>query len=792
MTGRPNGAGSVPLVLATAMTSWFTLSSWGGFVESNAIYMVPLLFGIGLISLTGYLCRWARFPVLITSAAQLLAAFLFLNAAHGTSLVPTPSSITATTQAFVDSVEALTRFAAPVPQEIHQVAPVLTFGGLLLHIVVDTIAVSLARVPVAGLPLLIIYTLPVSILDRPVHWLPFVLGMGGFLLMLGLQEGTRISRWGRQFGASENSPFKSSMKTTDARRHPIAVGATAVSLALFLPLLIPTFSLDLLGGSGKGGSGDREVQITNPMTDLRRDLIRGQDVPLVRVRTEGAAPKYVRLTVLTKFTDQAWTPGKRDLPESQVADGPIPNPIGLTGLYPTTTRDWKVSITEDLKSLWLPTPMRVKSVSANSDWRYDRDTLDFHSSDDDVDTAGFDYSLTELIPELTGNGLAEAPPPPTAIADDYTALPSLPREVVDIAKEVTRAAPSDYEKAQALQDYFRGPQFTYSTDPDPGNGSDALVEFLHGKVGYCEQFSSAMAVMARSLGIPARVAVGLHYSEDGPNTPDGYEFSSHDLHAWPELYFEGAGWVIFEPTPSDHIPGVPGYTDDQVKEGDLDPKSNDPKASESPTERPSKPEATQAPEEQAANDHDQDDSFSLLPFLWAGGAVLLVVALALTPRALRRSRRSRRWRAGDPAEAAWAELRDVTRDIGRPWPGGRSPRVTGKELLEFFGPADGTDSTRRPRTGPESNPEATDALRALVEAVERSRYADGQDPTGEADLRELVATCEAALLGGVPPRNRWRAKWLPRSVLSSGARATAQSPGASRRVTTSGPLDQIS
>ncbi|MGM3293757.1 transglutaminase-like domain-containing protein, partial [Escherichia coli] len=84
-----------------------------------------------------------------------------------------------------------------------------------------------------------------------------------------------------------------------------------------------------------------------------------------------------------------------------------------------------------------------------------------------------------------------------------------------------------------------------------GNGGDELEEFLtddeDGRTGYCEQFASAMAVMARSLGIPARVAMGfLEPTEEGRGQ---WVYSTDDLHAWPELYFAGQGWVRFEPTP---------------------------------------------------------------------------------------------------------------------------------------------------------------------------------------------------------------------------------------------------
>src|SRR3546814_21195190 len=71
-----------------------------------------------------------------------------------------------------------------------------------------------------------------------------------------------------------------------------------------------------------------------------------------------------------------------------------------------------------------------------------------------------------------------------------------------------------------------------------------------------------MAVMARAVGIPARVAVGFYQADQLEDS--SWEFSSHDLHAWPELYFEDYGWVRFEPTPSSHIGSVPDYTSDDI------------------------------------------------------------------------------------------------------------------------------------------------------------------------------------------------------------------------------------
>ncbi|MEU4418895.1 transglutaminase domain-containing protein, partial [Nocardia salmonicida] len=189
----------------------------------------------------------------------------------------------------------------------------------------------------------------------------------------------------------------------------------------------------------------------------------------------------------------------------------MPRPTGLSASVPRTTVPWSLAATDDLESLWLPAPLYLESIEAGEEWRYDADTLDIHSASNDVNTQGIDYSLTAIEPELAPAPLSRAGRAQFELATRYTRLPNnLPGIVEDLAAEVTKGRPSDFHRAVALQNWFQR-EFTYSTDTAPGNGNDELEEFLSedGRTGYCEQFASAMAVMARSLDIPARVAVGF-------------------------------------------------------------------------------------------------------------------------------------------------------------------------------------------------------------------------------------------------------------------------------------------
>ena len=124
--------------------------------------------------------------------------------------------------------------------------------------------------------------------------------------------------------------------------------------------------------------------------------------------------------------------------------------------------------------------------------------------------------------------------------------------VAALAEEITAGADNPYEKAKRLSQYLRSSDFTYSTESlEVPRGADLVETFLFaedGRRGYCQHFASAMAVMARSLGIPARVAAGF-----APGEPMGdglYLVRERNAHAWVEIYFPGYGWEIFEATKS--------------------------------------------------------------------------------------------------------------------------------------------------------------------------------------------------------------------------------------------------
>jgi transglutaminase-like putative cysteine protease len=142
-------------------------------------------------------------------------------------------------------------------------------------------------------------------------------------------------------------------------------------------------------------------------------------------------------------------------------------------------------------------------------------------------------------------------------ADQYMQLPdTLPQRIRDLADEITKDATNDYDKAVAIEDYLRH-NFSYTLTP---GGSDLDRDFVdqflfEGKRGYCTYFATAMVVLLRCEGVPARYVEG--YVLPGyANSRGVYEVTKKQGHAWVEVYFEGLGWLTFEPTPfsSDNAP----------------------------------------------------------------------------------------------------------------------------------------------------------------------------------------------------------------------------------------------
>ncbi|MGH9781344.1 MAG: DUF4129 domain-containing transglutaminase family protein, partial [Candidatus Acidiferrales bacterium] len=163
--------------------------------------------------------------------------------------------------------------------------------------------------------------------------------------------------------------------------------------------------------------------------------------------------------------------------------------------------------------------------------------------------AAMHYDAVSQIPIVRSQKLRDAPAVyPAQISSTYLQLPKLDPRIEQLAEQITAHAPTAYDKAANIELYLRT-HFGYTLDLSDMNHRDPLAYFLFVKrAGHCEYFASAMVVMLRTLGIPARYATGFLPGEYNDLAHD-YIVRASDAHSWVEVYFPGYGWITFDPTP---------------------------------------------------------------------------------------------------------------------------------------------------------------------------------------------------------------------------------------------------
>ncbi len=709
-------------------------------VTAAALTAAPLLVGIAL--------RAVRTPAVLVFAGQLVALLLWANVMFAQAVLPTRESIVRLADLLQAGVESSK--AQPPPAELNPGLMLLVAAGIAASFcLVDLFAATLGRVPLTGLPLLALHTVPSAVSPQGVPTIAFVLTAVGFAALLASDERSRLGQWGRHlaetYGGSrgDRDSLAASALNSSARR----VGVLAIGLAAIVPLLVPPVGQGLIGTDGlTAGSGQGTISVANPMVDLRRRMIEQSDEPAMQIRTQGPAPEYFRLVALDQFDGRRWHFSDRRLDANLSLDGPLSAPPGLDSDVATRTQRFSVQVSDSFHSDWLPAPYAPGQVRIDGDWRYNPETLDIIVGHEDLDTSGVNYQVTSRITEPTAQELMSSSGTPARITSIYNELPDdFPKEIEDLADQIVGPTASRYQKAVRLQRFFReSGGFTYTLNAPAGDGDNDLVDFLlHDRRGYCQQFSAAMAVMARYEGIPARVAVGFLWPER-ISSSGVYQYTYADLHAWPELYFEGVGWVRFEPTPSARTGAPPGYTSGQVQNQPEEPTTG-------PTDLPSPTaQQTQAPLEEgaAAAGGDNDDSggpWGTVGIALAAAALLLLITPMLVRSGLRRRRRGRAGDDAERAENAWLELRDTVWDLRQQWPL-TTPRRT-VQVLE-------------PRL--RHRPDAVAALGRLSLAVERARYARTTGDTSK--LWDDLATVRDALLEKEARTDRVRAVLFPRSL----------------------------
>ncbi|MER6345523.1 transglutaminase TgpA family protein [Streptomyces sp. NPDC001595] len=531
----------------------------------------------------------------LTVLAQLVVTLMLLTLVFARQqalggLIPGPEAFLRFGDLLQQGTEDVGRYAIPAP--LSDGIRLLLIGGvLLIGLAVDLLAVTFRSAAPAGLPLLALYSVAAGLSDGGADWLWFLIAAVGYLMMLLAEGRERLSQWGRVFGGTPRAPGDEPGAVAPVRTGR-RIGAVALGVALVVPLALPAMDGGLLDGVGTGvgtgTGGGGTISAVNPLVSLRDSLNVDEDRQVLSLRTEtnNLSNLYLRIVSLDDFDGTTWKPSRRDIVE--VPDE-LPTPIGLGPDVRRTEVRTQISAADWYAQDWLPMPYPPSAVDVDGRWRYEPVGMTL-VGDHGQKTRGVRYTVTSLDVQPTARQLATAPEAPAALRREFTEVPSsLPAVVARTAREVTDGAANPYEQAVKLQEYFAlTGGFQYDTEVEVGSGSEGIARFLRDKQGFCVHFSFAMASMARTLGIPARVAVG--FAPGTPQADGSVSVGLRDAHAWPELYFEGVGWTRFEPTPnrgttpSWTVPEIPGSTLPELPEASrptADAPSAEPSASTS-------------------------------------------------------------------------------------------------------------------------------------------------------------------------------------------------------------------
>ncbi|MFD3445801.1 transglutaminaseTgpA domain-containing protein [Microbacteriaceae bacterium 4G12] len=735
-----------------ALTPVLRLGAW----LPLSLLVVAVMLG------TGAVVRWLGGHVLLASGAVAGSGLLLITLIFGQStaflgVVPTLDTARLFARVFEQgTVQVVVQGApaTPVPELVF-----LVVCGMAAVAIVQDLLVFALRVPaLTGVALIVLLAIPGSVLFTEFDLAVFAVLVALYFWLLRADIRVREREEWPARPASAASSGGPAVGRLGVRAAALAAGA--VVLALVVPNVVPAFTTSgFTAAAGTGGTGGISSGRVNPILNLGDDLRRPGNTEALQYTTDSDEDLYFKLATLSRFTGRTWAPERILADERNTINGIAPAP-GLAEGTPITEVVVDVRV-QASNTRWLPVPYAPSEVSGlDGDWYWEADGMTIATSN--ASTRGQDYRVTSAVPQPTREQLAGviAPADPSPYLQRNLELPEdLPGVIRSTAQEVTAEATSDYERALALQDYFRSAEFRYSEEAPveegyDGNGMDVIARFLDEKIGYCVHYASAMSVMARALGIPARVAVG-YLPGDRRGTEDGrtrYQVGTQDLHTWPELYFEGAGWLKFEPTPGR------GDLAEYASPAPVDAPSVEPSTAPSAAA----PVAPTTPPDQTRNDAGAASAATVDEGGVPAGAVVagLLLLVLLTPAALRALRRSRRraalLRGRAPASLAWAEVQDTARDLGLPVRSTDTPRAFAAELAERLGDDAGAGA----------------ALAGLLGALERERFAAPGSTavvTPERGRRLVSWTTDvsAALSSHAPRRRRLAAALLPSSLVTT-------------------------
>ncbi|MDY0406581.1 transglutaminase domain-containing protein [Virgibacillus sp. 179-BFC.A HS] len=393
----------------------------------------------------------------------------------------------------------------------------------------------------------------------------------------------------------------------------------------------------LQGMAGTGGNGPiQKVGYGEDDSRLGGDFVQDKS-PVFQAKIKDQ--QYWRIESKETYTGKGWESSQKANFRQEI-DGIISVRTFSTEVT-TNTHDAMVHFVNNVGLPKLAYPYGVSRVSAHEDVAFfsEQQSGSIFTEVDQKEMNLQDYQVYYDEPSYPINEMQKVTSTDDDdVAIDYTQVPKeLPERVHELAKEITDPYDNRYDKVKAVEQYFGKHGFTYQTEDVlvPRAGEDYVDQFLfESKRGYCDNYSSSMAVMLRTLGIPTRWVKGFSAGEKIADNPDGdgydmYEITNSNAHSWVEVYFPNVGWVPFEPTQGfDNPADYEIQAENQENRDTLDVPANSggaiPKKEE---QQPSEKKQQQAQKETPQAEHAKEKTANswLQPILIVGIAIAVIL-----------------------------------------------------------------------------------------------------------------------------------------------------------------------
>lgn len=701
-------------------------------------WLVGALALAAMVLGAGYAARRYRLPAVAVTLIEAGAWVVFMTLVflRDTALlwvIPTFDTFRAVPLLIESAMEEITVGSAPLAPT-RSLAFVVVGAMGLLTIIVDHVVVT-ARMPLlASVGIVAVSLIPAIAAPSDVDVIGFVFLAVTILFLIRTETRSR-----------EKPLEREAERTAGVPATALGIGAIAIVVAVVATPVLPQPGARAGSGIGTGPRIDATLQLGD-------DLRRPQEAEVLRVRTDAPSVPYLRATTLSRFEGDVWQPDR-----AQTVS------LGAESAFGAVDADAEIRVTDyraridvvNLDSPWAPVPYPATGIDGlgGGAWGavpYNRTVATTSGS-----TQGQSYEVTYAPARPSLEQVRAATSVGSQVRDETTELPTdIPPIIADLALQITAEATTDYDRLTALQRWFRGSEFRYSLEAPveegfDGSGADAVARFLEVREGYCVHFASAFALMARTLHMPSRIVVGYLPGTPGTESIDGqpvFSVYSSQLHAWPEVYFDGIGWIPFEPTSGLGVPTT--FSSEAALPGQsAGPDIARPQVTATPTARGD--QAQIDPEEQRGNAAGGASQTGLdpIPLLGIGTALVILLALPFLIRELRRRQQDAAARGGDAA-AAWQSVQEAAIDIGIPVPASETPRAFARRLVEEHG-------------APASE------MNTVLLAIERASYSRAGTRSywmGDA-AADAAGSVRAALLASVPPSRRILALLAPRSLV---------------------------